>query len=214
MNNLQELYDEFLSTEPSVGKIKTATTMMIHVCKALNVPSNEEITVEFFKEIPASLDSYFFNYPLRATQDKAILSEMIGRIGPIPELKAVLEELMADKDENVRQYALHSLEYCGLKNPRSILSYIERFIKTTDSVMYTMAAYLTGKISCSHEYKTVLERIEQWFEEDKDFVQDVLKHMLQIRKQSGCKDPAINSEDILKWAHEKFGKEIDIESFK
>ena len=210
MNNLQELYDEFLGTEPSVGKIKSATTMMIHVCKSLNVPSNEEITVEYFKEIPGSLDNYFFNYPLRATQDKAILSEMIGRIGPIPELKAVLEELLADQDENVRQFALHGLEYCGLKDPRSVLPYIERFIKTNDAIMYTMAAYLAGKISCSSNYKVVLAKIEQWFEDDKNFVKEVVKHMLQIRKQRSCKEPGINIADIQKWADQKFGITIDI----
>jgi hypothetical protein len=210
MNNLQELYDEFLRTEPSVGKIKTATTMMIHVCKSLNVPSNEEITVEFFKEIPSSLDNYFFNYPLKATQDKAILSEMIGRIGPIPELKAVLEELLADKDENVRQYALHSLEYCGLKDPSLILPYIERFRKTNDSIMYTMAAYLAGKLSCVKDYHLVLERIEHWFQDEKKFVQEVVKHMLQIRKQGSFKNPVLGDDEIIKWAKEKFGEEIDL----
>ena len=210
MNNLQELYDEFLKTEPSVGKIKTATTMMIHVCKALNVPSNEEITVEYFKEIPANLDNFFSNYPLKSTQDKAILSEMIGRIGPIPELKAVLEELLADKDENVRQYALHGLEYRGLKDPLSILPYIERFRKTDDSIMYTMAAYLVGKISCTKDYKLVLERVEQWYEDDKEFVQEVIKHMLQIRKQGIFKDVIFEIKDVLKWAKEKFNKDIDL----
>jgi hypothetical protein len=210
MDNLQELYDEFLRTQPSVGKIKTATTMMIHVCKALNVPSNEEITVEYFKEIPGSLDNYFSNYPLRATQDKAILSEMIGRVGAIPELKAVLEELLADKDENVRQYALHSLEYCGLKDSSLILPYIERYRKTDDLPMYTMAAYLAGKISVMKDYQLLLERIEQWFQEDKKFVQEVVKHMIQLHKQGSYNDSLLGIDDIMKWAKEKFGDEIDL----
>ncbi len=82
MNNLQELYDVFLATKPYSGKIKSATSMMIHVCKALDLATQEEITSDYFEEVPGALNEYFKNYPLKSTQDKAILAEMIGRVGP------------------------------------------------------------------------------------------------------------------------------------
>jgi len=94
------------------------------------------------------------------------------------------------------------------------LPYIERFIKTNDSIMYIMAAYLSGKIGCSADNKIVLEKIEHWFQDNKEFVQEVLKHMLQVCKQKSRKDPVVNAEEIIKWINEKFGKEIDIKSFK
>ena len=142
MNNLQELYDAFLKTAPSDGKIKAATTMMIHVSKALNMASNEEITTEYFVDIPRGLDEFFYNTPPKAMQDKAILSEMIGRIGPLPELRGLLENLLADEDENVRQYALHSLEYYGLTDPAAVIPYVEKYIRGVDPAMVDMTGSL------------------------------------------------------------------------
>lgn len=205
MNNLQELYDVFLRTKPSDGKIKAATTMMIHVSKALNMSSNEEITTEYFVEIPRSLDEFFYNTPPKATQDKAILSEMIGRVGPVPELRGLLENLLADEDENVRQYTLHSLEYSGLTDPRSIFPYIEKYIHSIDPIMTTMAAHLTGKISCSEKYQQVLDRILIWYGKGEyAFVQEVVKRMIQLREHGLCREFVLTSDEIINWCKEKF----------
>ena len=132
MNNLQELYDAFLATKPYSGKIKSATSMMIHVCKALNFPTQEEITSEFFEDIPGALNEHFENYPLKSTQDKAILAEMIGRVGTYESLLGLLDKLLTDTDENVRQYSLHSLGYFGKDYPEKVMPFVERFRKSND----------------------------------------------------------------------------------
>jgi hypothetical protein len=76
--------------------------------------------------------------------------------------------------------------------------------------MYTMAAYLAGKISVVKEYHLLLERIEHWFHDDKNFVQEVVKHMLQIHKQESYKDSVLGTDEIIKWVKQKFGDEIDL----
>jgi hypothetical protein len=203
MNNLQELYDVFLRTKPSDGKIKAATTMMIHVSKALNMSSNEEITTEYLVDIPRSLDEFFYNTPPKAMQDKAILSEMIGRVGPLPELRGLLENLLADEDENVRQYTLHSLEYCGMSDPQAVLPYIEKYMRGVDPIMQTMASHLAGKISCSKHYKLILDRILVWYKKGEfAFVKEVLKRMIQLRKHGLCREFILTSEEILDWCNE------------
>jgi hypothetical protein len=211
MNNLQELYDAFLKTKPSDGKIKAATTMMIHVSKALNVPSNEEITTEYFVDIPRSLDEFFYNTPPKAVQDKAILSEMIGRIGPLPVLRGLLENLLADEDENVRQYALHSLEFYGLMEPEAVLPYVEKFIRGVDPVMSTMAAHLAGKISCSDKFQVILDRIVSWYEKGEyAFVQEVLKRMIQLRTHGLCQEFTLTTEEIVDWCKQNFGEKSEL----
>jgi hypothetical protein len=205
MNNLQELYDTFLNTTPSDGKIKAATTMMIHVSKALNMASNEEITTEYFVDIPRSIDEFFYNTPPKAMQDKAILSEMIGRVGPTPELRGLLENLLADEDENVRQYALHSLEFYGMKDPDAVLPYIEKYIKGVDPVMSTMAVHLTGKISCSAKFQIILNRILTWYKKGEyAFVKEVLKRMIQLRTHGLCRDFVLTTDEIVDWCKQNF----------
>jgi len=210
MKNLQELYDAYLATKPYSGKIKSATAMMIHVCKALNVASQEEVTSDYFTVIPEALSNYFSNYPLKSTQDKGILAEMIGRTGPDGELGELLDILLEDKDENVRQFSLHSLEYIGKDDPDLVLPYIERFRKSENPTMKSMAAHLTSHLSCSQKYETVLEKIEAWFEEgDIGFVQDVILRIIQWQKQNlSCNLPFDEFKD---WLNNQFGDKIQIE---
>ena len=59
MNNIQEIFDANLQTMPTAEKIKSATSMMIHLGKALNVTTQEEITNEYYDEICSSLDELF-----------------------------------------------------------------------------------------------------------------------------------------------------------
>jgi hypothetical protein len=211
MNNLQELYDAFLKTTPSDGKIKAATTMMIHVSKALNMASNEEITTEYFVDIPRSLNEFFYNTPPKALQDKAILSEMIGRVGPMPELRGLLENLLADEDENVRQYALHSLEYYGLTDPGAVLPYVEKYMRAVDPIMSTMAVHLTGKISCSDKFQIIFDRILAWYKKGEyAFVQEVLKRMIQLRAHGLCQEYKLTTEEIIDWCRQNFGENSEL----
>ena len=55
---------------------------MIHVCRALDISSQEEVTAEYFDSIPRALDNFYSSHPTKATLDKSILAEIIGRIGP------------------------------------------------------------------------------------------------------------------------------------
>lgn len=185
--------------------------MMIHICKAFDVDTQEEISQDYFEEIPAALDEYFFNYPLKSTQDKAILAEMIGRVGPLPQLTGLLDKLLTDKDENVRQYSLHSLEYHGKENPLEIMPYIERFQLTNDTVMVMMAAHLCVDISCTDNYALILEKLREWHTEGKtSFVKYVLKLMVKARKDRLCKNNDLDLEKLQLWMKDSFGSEISL----
>ena len=187
MKNLQDLYDLYIETRPSSGKVKTATSMLIHVCKALEISSQEEVTSEYFESIPQALDSYFHAHPLKATLDKTMLAEMIGRVGPKKSVKNLLEKLLTDEDENVRQFSLNCLEYYGIKKPSSILPYIEKYRNSTDEEMLVTAAMLVGNIQCSDQQDMILEKIKKWYKNgDITFVREIIKRMILLRRQNKC----------------------------
>jgi hypothetical protein len=161
--------------------------MLIHVCKALDISSQEEVTSEYFESIPHSLSSYFSAHPLKATLDKTMLAEMIGRVGPKKSVKKLLEKLLTDEDENVRQFSLNCLEYYGIKKPGSILPYIEKYRNSTDEEMLITAAMLVGNIQCSDQHEMILDKIKKWYKNgDIVFVQEVIKRMVMLRRQSKC----------------------------
>lgn len=209
MNNLQQLYDAYLTTKPHSGKVRAATSMMIHVCKALKFATQEEITSEYFSQIPHALDNYFKNYPLKATEDKAIIAEMIGRVGPNGKLKDLFDNLLSDKDENVKQFSLHSLEFFGRSNPAAVIPYVERFRKSYEPTMKAMAAHLTGHLSCSENYAMVLDKIEEWFNEgDIEFVQDAISRIIdEIKLGSNCN---LSIEQLLDWSNDRFDNKIHL----
>lgn len=200
MKNLQDLYDAYIETRPSSGKIKTATSMLIHVCKALDISSQEEVTSEHFESIPHSLSSYFSAHPLKATLDKTMLAEMIGRVGPKKSVKKLLEKLLTDEDENVRQFSLNCLEYYGIKKPGSILPYIEKYRNSTDEEMLITAARLVGNIQCSDQHEMILDKIKKWYKNgDIVFVQEVIKRMVMLRRQSKCDKKYMDLAQLEIW---------------
>ena len=200
MRNLQDLYNLYIETRPSAGKIKTATFMLIHVCKALDIASQEEVTSEYFESIPQSLDSFFHAHPLKSTLDKTMLAEMIGRVGPKKSVKNLLEKLLTDEDENVRQFSLNCLEYYGIKNPSSILPYIEKYRNSSDEEMLVTAAMLVGNIQCSEQNDIILEKIKKWYKNgDIAFVQEVTKRMVVLRRQRKCEDKYMDLDQLTNW---------------
>jgi len=200
MKNLQSLYDDYIETRPSSGKIKTATSMLIHVCKALEISSQEEVTSEYFESIPQALDTYFSAHPLKATLDKTMLAEMIGRVGPKKSVKKLLEKLLTDQDENVRQFSLNCLEYYGIKNPNSILPYIEKYRRSQDEEMLITAAMIVGNIQCSDQHEMILEKIKRWYKNgDTIFVQEVIKRMILMRQQRKCDTKYMNLDQLKSW---------------
>jgi hypothetical protein len=200
MKNLQDIYDAYLESHPSAGKIKTASSMMIHICKALDISSQEEVTFDYFELIPKALDSYFQAHPIKATIDKTMLAEMIGRIGPHKKVKKILEKLLSDKDENVRQYTLNSLEYYGLQHPKKILPYIEKYRNSPDQEMVSTAAMLVGNLQCSDQSPEILEWIRNWYNQnDLKFVEEVIARMIMMRKQQMCDNQYMSMDALETW---------------
>jgi len=201
MKNLQELYDAYIETQPSAAKIRNATSMMIHVCRALDIASQEEVTSDYFESIPRSLDSFYFSHSVKAAMDKSILAEMIGRIGLKKKLIPLLEKLLEDNDENVRLFTLNNLKLCGVQRPQSVLPYIERYRTNSDMEMRAAAASLVGFVQCSEHYKSILNWIKKWYREgDLSFVIEVLERMVIMRKQRKCDQVYMNMKDIKEWA--------------
>jgi len=209
MNDLQELYDAYLATKPYSGKIKSATSMMIHVCKALDMQTQEEITSEYFADIPNALNNFFENYPLKSTQDKAILAEMIGRVGPDESLLVLLDKLLTDTDENVRQYSLHSLGYFGKDYPEKVMPFVERFRKSNDYTMKTVAAHLLTHLTGSGNQEFIFSKLKEWFEEgDLKFVNDVSQRIADTVKNEDIK--SISLEEFSNWIKTNFDNKIEI----
>jgi len=207
MKNLQSLYDDYIETRPSSGKIKTATSMLIHVCKALEISSQEEVTSVYFESIPGALDSYFSAHPLKATLDKTMLAEMIGRVGPKKSVKKLLEKLLTDEDENVRQFSLNCLEYYGIKNPNSILPYIEKYRRSTDKEMLITAAMIVGNIQCSDQHEMILSKIKRWYKNgDIIFVQEVINRMILMRHQKKCDNKYMDLDQLKNWLNKNCPK--------
>jgi uncharacterized membrane protein YheB (UPF0754 family) len=200
MNNIQEIFDAYLKTRPSAEKIRSATSMMIHLGKALNVNTQEEITAEYYDEICQSLDEFFSKTPQKAILDKAILAEMIGRIGPRPKINRILKSLLLDKNENVRQYALRSLEFSGPSKPRSVIPFIEQQMKSSDPDMVTTAEYMTAKIICSAKHKYVLEKLQSWYDKGNEkFIQEAVKRTFYLIDHELCDDKNLSKDVIHKW---------------
>lgn len=202
MNNIQEIFDEYLRTKPSTEKIRSATSMMIHLGKALNVSSQEEITSDYYTEILPALDEFFIKTPQKSVLDKAILAEMIGRIGPRPKINAILKSLLTDKNENVRQYALQSLEYSGITKPKSVLPFIEQQMKSGLDDMVSTAEHVTAKILCSDHSKIILDRMHIWCKNGEvSFIKGVLNRLFYLFEHGGCSDK-IDRLKIMKWVRE------------
>ena len=211
MKNLQDLYDTYLKSRPSIGKIKTASSTMIHICKALDISSQEEVTFDYFESIPPALDSFFQAHPLKATIDKTMLAEMISRIGPQKKVKNILDKLLADQDENVRQYTLNSLEYYGLEHPKKILPYIEKYRKSSDQEMASTAAMLVGNLQCSDQSTEILEWIKKWYNQnDVKFVEEVISRMIMLRRQRKCDNKYMSMDELKIWAEKNCRKVADV----
>jgi hypothetical protein len=203
MNNIQEIFDAYLRTKPSAEKIRSATSMMIHLGKALNVNTQEEITSEYYDEICQSLDDFFSKAPQKAILDKAILAEMIGRVGPGPKINQILKSLLLDKNEHVRQYALKSLEFSGGSKPRSVIPLIEQQMKSDDPDMVTTAEYLTAKIICSGRNKFVLKKLNSWYNDGNEkFIREAVGRAFYLIENKLCEDKNLSRQLILEWLEE------------
>ena len=200
MNNIQEIFDAYLQTMPTAEKIKSATSMMIHLGKALNVTTQEEITNEYYDEICPALDELFVKNPQKAILDKAILAEMIGRVGPGPKINRILKNLLVDKNENVRQYALKSLEFSSLIKPKSVMPFIEKHIHSDEEDLVTTAEYLAAKILCSKKNQIIIKRINSWYKKDeRDIISTIMSRVHYLMQNDMCDGNVLNKDTIINW---------------
>ncbi len=185
--------------------------MLIHIGKALNVPTQEEIDREYYADITRSLDDYFSKTPAKARLDKAILAEMISRVGLKPSLKPILAELLSDQDENVRQFTLQSLEYHGCKNPRAILPVIDKYRKSDDDVMVSSTAYLTAKLVCSDFSQLMLDRLARWYKQGSQvFVTDVLKRTIYLLNKGNCGNGSLDLTKLKDWTRKNCPEAVKV----
>lgn len=174
--------------------------MMIHLGKALNVANQEEITDEYYEEICPALDEFFIKTPQRAILDKAILAEMIGRIGPRPKINRILKSLLIDKNENVRQYALKSLEYSGLVKPKSVIPFIEKHIHSSEEDLVTTSEYLAAKMLCSEKNEFIINSINSWYQKgERDIIISIMNRVLYLMQNDMCDTGVLNQDVILGW---------------
>ena len=175
LKNLQDLYDFYRQTNPSHGKIKAATTFLIHCCKALNLSSPDDITVDIYEDIPPSIEMLFKYSESQSIQDKSILAEMIGRYGPKDGWEKVLEILLSDSDENLKQFTLQSLEYYGCENPKEIYQYVERYLFSDDSLMVHIAARIFISMLCTAHSEFIQKKVKEIVEQGRVDVIHALK---------------------------------------
>lgn len=200
MANLQELYDFYLETQPSAGKIRNATNFLIHACQALNVSSPEEIGDEKLPELPLAIDRYFADNSPRAIRDKSALAEMIGRYGPKDGWRETFEVLLQDPDENLRQFVLQSLEYSARTEPELALPYLERFRKEENALMRRVTAMLVLRILCSEQKDFIQPHLLRWIKEDSEFAQ-VLIELMELQTVQAFNDPECRAvcQNLLRW---------------
>ena len=200
MANLQELYDFYLETNPSTGKIRNATNFLIHACQAMDVSCPEDITDEMLMELPAAIDNYFRENRQKAVHDKGVLAEMIGRYGPKDGWEDVYEILLKDSDENLRQFTLQAIEFSARKNPNIALPYIEKFRNGENGLMRRVAAILTLRMICSEQKEFITEHMIRWSKEDPEFsvlVIELLEH--QAHNSLNNLDYKLLCQDAYEW---------------
>lgn len=200
MQNLQDLYDYYMTTKPSQGKLKSASSMLIRVCKILNLNSPEDITSEYFDKIPSAIDEYHKASENLAIQDKSILAEMIGRYGPKDGWEKTFNMLLTDKDSNLSQFTLHSLEYSSYENYPLTLMYIEKYMHHHDKLMRHVSAHLVCNLICTERIEDIKIKIIDWIDKGNDefnksiydCLDSVMKNKTHIKNNS-------KSQAAFKW---------------
>ncbi len=205
MHNLQNLYDYFISTKPSTGKTNAATTLLIHICQAMDKNRPEDVQEEDYEHIPAALDAYFGESNHKALKDKSILAEMIGRYGPRDGWDRAFRKIMADTDTNLRQFALHALEYCASSHTESVLRYITKAKDSEDSDLRHVAAHLLGDIACkSHDLILIKRHIHTWLQDDNGLFVSEIEAYLRERLHSRHNPQTDNQcNGFLTWLQEQ-----------
>ena len=165
MSNLQNLHDFYLTTRPNVGKVQSASKLLIRLCKHFELDSPEEITPELYSKLTTAIDIYFKNDINKAIQDKSILAEMIGTFGPIDGWERTLDTLLNDEDANLRQFSFQSLEYAAKRKPKLVIPLIEKYKDSDELLMQTVAARIMSKVYSPENSELFTQKVKKWSEE-------------------------------------------------
>ena len=143
----------------------------------MNLDTPEDITPGMYKDLPGVINKYFIDDEHKAIQDKSTLAEMIGRYGPKDGWEWALDELLKEKDSNLKQFSIQSLEYCARKDLELVIPYIERCMNDTDEVMQSVAAKLISKVVVKDNLRFILMKMEEWnLSGKKDFIKMIKKY--------------------------------------
>lgn len=209
MQNLQDLYDYYITTKPSQGKLKSASSLLIRVCKVLNLISPEDVNNQYFDKIPDAIDEYHKASDNLAIQDKSILAEMIGRYGPKDGWENTFNILLTDKDSNLNQFTLHSLEYSSLENYPLTISYVEKFMHHHDRLMRHVSAHLVCNLLCSSRTEEIKKKILDWIDQGNDEFNRCIYDSLEsvIKNKTNIKNTA-NCQSAFKWLDDQLNSSI------
>jgi len=145
---LQDLFDHYLISKPSRGKIRSASNTLIHICRSMNAESPEDIDVSRCWQIPEAIEKFNGREVNKATQEKSTLAEMIGAYGPRNGWEVLFEIFITDPDENFRQYALQTLDACLEHHSGLVQFYIKRFIFGQEELMQAVSIRLFINYFC------------------------------------------------------------------
>ena len=183
--------------------------MLIRVCKVLNLISPDDITNEYFEKIPSAIDEYHKASENLAIQDKSILAEMIGRYGPKDGWENTFNMLLSDKDSNLCQFTLHSLEYSSHENYPITVRYIEKYMHHHDRLMRHVSAHLVCNLLCSDRAEDIKIKILDWIDKGHeefnksiyDCLDSVMKNKTHIKNNA-------NSQAAFQWLAEQLNSSI------
>lgn len=178
MSSLQNLHDIYIKSRPAARKVQTTSQLLIRLCKSLNLDGPEEITPEYYARLPQIIDSYCNSNIHKAIQDKSTLAEMIGRHGPVDGWEKALDALLNDKDSNLRQFVLQSLEYTARRKPEIIIPYIEKFKDGKDDLLQNVGARVISRSIMSVHSEYIDQKLQEWeAKNDFDFLALIKKNM-------------------------------------
>ncbi len=195
MSDLQRLHDYYLKTKPSVGKVQSASKLLIRLCKHLNLETPEDITPELYHQLPSFIDEYYRSDHHKAIQDKSTLAEMIGRYGPRDGWERAFEALLNDEDSNLRQFTLSSMHYAARHDLESVMDYLEHYAAGDDKLMTHVVARVINQAVTGDNKTILLEKIRGWAEENSS---SIIQEILDVSERSVKRNAPFTEEPEYK----------------
>jgi len=192
MSSLQQLHDAYIKTRPTGRKVQTTSQLLIRLCRKMDLDGPQDITPEYYGQLPGVIDRYCQGNIHKAIQDKSTLAEMIGRHGPIDGWEKTLDVLLTEPDSNLRQFVLQSLEYIAVRKPEIIIPYIEKYLNGEDPLLSNVGARVISRSLTADSQSYIEMQLSEWEEKKQfNFLALIKKHMaVYIRRADDfAKDP-------------------------